>query len=194
MKKASAGLVLSALMLAGCVPSLNPLYTAEDLVFEPKLVGIWAEKEDSEERWTFEKSGDTAYRVVYEDEDKKRGVFEVHLLRLGENLYLDFFPDDEAMKNLDASDLYKFHWLPAHTFARVFRIEPELQMAFMNPDWLDKQLEADEKLIDHVRRGDNLVLTASTKALQEFVMKHADAAFGDDEPSKLRRIETPATE
>ena len=188
MKKTAAGLALAGLMLAGCVPSLNPLYTAEDLVFEPKLVGVWAEKEDSEERWTFEKAGETAYRVVYEDEDEKRGVFEVHLLRLGENLYLDFFPDDEAMKNLDGNDLYKFHWLPAHTFARVFRVEPELEMAFMNPDWLDKELEADAKLIDHVRRGDNLVLTASTKALQEFVREHADVAFGDKEPSKLRRI------
>ncbi|MCL4177552.1 MAG: hypothetical protein KJ072_07370 [Verrucomicrobia bacterium] len=193
MSMTAAGLALAGLMLAGCVPSLNPLYTDEDLVFEPKLVGVWAENAEAKERWTFEQAGEKAYRVIYE-EDGERGEFEVRLLRLGDQLYLDFFPNDEAMKSMERNDLYKYHWLPAHTFARVYQVEPELSMAFMNPDWLAKRLKAEPDAIAHVMRGDDaVVLTASTKALQAFVRKHADEAFGEGKPSdaadsKLRRI------
>jgi hypothetical protein len=187
--RSAAGLAMAGLMLVGCVQSLNPLYTEEDLVFEPKLVGVWAEEEESKDRWTFEKAGEKAYRLIYE-EDGEQGEFEVHLLRLGEQLYLDFFPDKEAIEKLDRNDFYKYHWLPAHTFARVYAIEPELKMAFMNPDWLNERLSENENLIAHVRRGENeVVLTASTEALQEFVRKHDSAAFGD--VSKLQRIGKP---
>jgi hypothetical protein len=188
MTKTAAGLGLAGLMLAGCVQSLNPLYTEGDLVFEPKLVGVWAEDADAKERWTFEQSGEKAYKVTYETEEK-RGVFEVHLLRLGEQLYLDFYPDKAAMEAMGENDLYKFHWLPVHTFARVYQVEPELSLAFMDPDWLSKKLEADAGAIAHVRRDDDqLILTASTPALQAFVKKYAGEAFGDEDPDKLQRI------
>jgi glutaredoxin-related protein len=60
----------------------------------------------------------------------------------------------------------------------------------MNPDWLNERLSENENLIAHVRRGENeVVLTASTKALQEFVRKHDSEAFGD--VSKLQRIGKP---
>jgi hypothetical protein len=193
MKKTSlslmaAGLATAGLMLVGCVHSLNPLFTNEDLTFEPKLLGLWSESDTAKERWTFEQAGDQAYKVTYQEDDKK-GVFDVHLLRLGQQLYLDFFPNEEAMKNMDGSDLYKYHWLPVHTFARVYQVEPELAMAFMDPDWLDKHLANNPDAIAHVRRGDDdLILTASTKALQEFVRKYSNEAFGDGEPDKLRKI------
>jgi hypothetical protein len=185
---AAAGLAVAGLMLVGCVHSLNPLYTEEDLVFEPKLVGVWADGEDSKERWTFERAGEKSYKVIYED-DGDRGEFVVHLLRLGEHLYLDFFPDKEKLEKSEGNDLYKFHWLPVHTFARIYQVEPELAMAFMDPDWLAKRVKEDAGAIAHVRRDDEqIILTASTKALQDFVRKHAGEAFGDGDPSKLRRI------
>ena len=70
MSMTAAGLALTGLMLAGCVPSLNPLYTEEDLIFEPKLVGVWAENAEAKERWTFEQAGEKDYRVI--DRKSKR--------------------------------------------------------------------------------------------------------------------------
>ncbi len=181
-----AGLAMTGLMWVGCVQSLNPLYTEADLVFEPKLAGVWMEREEGNERWTFELAGEKAYRLIYEEEGK-RGEFLVHLLRLGDQLFLDFYPDDEAMKAMDRNDFYKFHWLPVHTFARVDAIEPDLTMAFMDPDWVKKELEGNDQQIAHVDRGEQgMVITASTKELQEFVRKHVHEAFG--ESSKLKRI------
>jgi hypothetical protein len=53
--------------MAGCVPSLHPLFTEEDLVYDPALVGTWAEKE-GEDIWTFRKSGENAYDLIYTEE------------------------------------------------------------------------------------------------------------------------------
>ena len=183
--------LIVAMIVAGCVPSLNPLYTDKDVVFEPALVGVWAEKEDSEETWAFEKAGDKAYKLVYTEKGKK-GEFKVHLVKLGNTLFLDLYPDDTALKEIDRNDFYKSHLLLAHTFAKVTQIEPRLQMAFFNPDWLKKLLEKDPKAVRHEKIDeDRIVLTASTKELQGFVLEHANTkdAFGD-EPSNLKRIKS----
>lgn len=40
--------------LFGCIPSLNPLYTNDDLVTDDNLIGEWCENQ-SKETWTIEK-------------------------------------------------------------------------------------------------------------------------------------------
>jgi len=36
----------TCLSLSGCLPSLYPLYTEDDLIFSPELLGIWQEPDD----------------------------------------------------------------------------------------------------------------------------------------------------
>ena len=191
MKRIALLLTLAVtLMIAGCVPSLNPLYTEKDLLFDKALVGVWSDNDDSKETWAFERSGEKGYKLVY-SADGKAGEFEVYLLKLGETLFLDLYPDDAAFKEINRNDFYKSHFLPTHTFAKVTQIEPSLQMAFLNPDWLKEFLEQSPKAIGHEKTGDRIVLTASTKELQKFVLDHVSTknAFGD-EPSNLKRIKS----
>jgi hypothetical protein len=44
-------------LVAGCIPSLNPLYTDENIVFEPALVGVWKQPQGTA-RWEFTKLDD----------------------------------------------------------------------------------------------------------------------------------------
>ena len=47
------------LLMTACVPSLYPLYTERDQVFDPALVGVWVAVDDGHETiWTVTKSGD----------------------------------------------------------------------------------------------------------------------------------------
>lgn len=177
------------LVLAGCVPSLNPLYTEKDLIFDPALVGVWSEQDDSQETWAFEKTGEKQYKLVY-TEQGKAGEFEVHLLKLGNTLYLDFFPESDGLKDSKRNDFYLSHFVPGHMFAKVTQIEPTLRLAVMNPDWLKKLLEKNPKAIDHQGISDDrIVLTASTKDLQKLVTANANEAFGD--PTTLKRRAKP---
>ena len=36
--------LVGTLFLAGCIPTLNPVYTGDDLVFEPSVVGEWKQE------------------------------------------------------------------------------------------------------------------------------------------------------
>lgn len=163
--------------LSGCVPSLHPLYTDEDLIFDPALVGVWAE-EDSEETWSFTKGGEKQYGLVYTDRDGKEGGFVAHLLKVDGRMYLDLFPDEPDLKE---NDFYKAHLLPAHTFLRVAEIEPVLKMAALDPEWVDELLKKEPDAIKHERIEGRVVLTAQPKELQAFLAKHekTEDAFGD---------------
>src|SRR6266581_3062484 len=110
MKKTLLALVLVALCgVVGCIPtSINPLYTGQDLVFDPALLGVWRSEGDSKDTWAFEKTGDSEYKFVYTDDEGKTGQFEAHLLKLGHTRFLDLFPESPASREWTAAVTTKF--------------------------------------------------------------------------------------
>src|SRR5439155_7828150 len=102
MKKITLFALLgTGLLISGCFPtSINPLYTEQDLAFDPALAGVWhggdGDAAAAKERWAFEKAGDKNYKLTYTDKDGKAGQFDVHRLKVGETLFRDFFPGDRG--------------------------------------------------------------------------------------------------
>jgi hypothetical protein len=179
------------ILAVGCIRSLHPIYTEKDIVFEPSLIGQWAEEGD-DEIWAFSKGDENAYKFVYTDDKGKQGVFTAHLARIEGHLFLDFFPEEPEFEE---NAFYQFHLLPVHTFLHVKQIEPRLQMSFPDPDWLKELLEEDPGAIRHeVMEDDDAgpILTASTQELQAFWLKHltTEDAFGDY--SDMKRLEPGA--
>jgi hypothetical protein len=87
------------LLLGGCVPilSLHPLYTKEDVVLEKKLPGTWVDDANSPETtWEFTRidEPENAYRLIFTDEEGKKGSFVAHLLKLEGKLFLDIYPSE----------------------------------------------------------------------------------------------------
>ena len=166
--------------LVGCIPSLHPLYTENDLIFEPSLVGEWSGK-DSKETWTFTKNGDKEYKLLCVDKGGKKGEFIVYVLRVEGRLFVDFFPAESDLKE---NDFYKMHFMPVHTFMRIQQIEPTLQLAYLKPDWIKKLLQEDPGAIRHEKVGDTFVLTAQPKELQALLIKceKTAEAWGECDP------------
>lgn len=178
MRKLVSITLLGMLVLsAGCIRSLHPIYTDKDLVFEPSLIGQWAEDNDRE-MWAFSKKGSTEYNLVYTDDKGRQGAFSVHLLKIKGNLFLDFLPEEPDLKE---NAFYQAHLLPVHTFAHVKQIEPTLQMRFPDPEWLKKLVKEKPGAIRHERIEKEIILTAGTKELQAFWLRHleTEGAFGD---------------
>lgn len=188
----ATGALLTGLMV-GCVPSLNPLYTEKDLIYDPALVGTWIDADDGGATWTFQKAGDKAYHLVLKNKDGLQGEFKVHLTQLGKWRFLDMYPDAAAMEELKRDDFYKSHYIPAHTFYLVKQIEPTLQMASLEIDWLDNYLTTNTAAIGHTRVGNpgsddrRVLFTARTEELQKFMQKMAgtEGAFAD--PSTMKK-------
>lgn len=171
--------VVTALVLTACIPSINPFYTPKDVVFEPALFGEWTVK-DSEhqpERWTFERSDGKdnarAYDLTVIEGDGKQGQFHATLFKLKDHRFLDLIPADcEYATN--QCDLVAFSMFPGHLLIHVASVEPELRIALCDFDWLGKYLENHPRMLMHHKEDESILLTASTKQLQRFVLKHVE--------------------
>ncbi|MEZ6097739.1 MAG: hypothetical protein R3E01_02085 [Pirellulaceae bacterium] len=194
--------VIAAILLAGCVRSLHPIYTSSDVVFNKELIGTWKQS-DQETTWQFTESKDDerdrAFRLVVTDDKGRPGTFLAHLVKLDDELFLDLFPIAPQVAN---NGFYKFHFQRVHTFLRFGLGGQNLTLAPMNPDWLEKHLQEHPDALSHTNvtpsghvptgkeenAAERLLLTASTAQLQRFLRKYADTegAFGD--PIELKKI------
>ena len=165
-----AAFYMLAVMLGGCVPSLHPLFTDEEIVFDANLVGVWAEP-NSPNSWEFKPAANKKYDVIYTDE-KGKGKFDGRLGKIGKEMYLDLYPQD---MNVPGNDFYKWHLLGVHTFMEIELSKKGLELAFMAPDSLKELLKKEPNAIKHEEVDDRIVLTASTKELQAFVLKYSNS-------------------
>jgi len=181
-----SALVALALLASGCwTLSIDPLYTTNTLVLQDGLLGIWGDPEDSTSgTWTFlPVEEEKAYRLVIEEPDKPDGVFEVHLVRLGEYLFMDLFPEEPESDN----EFYVAHVIPAHSIWKISLQGHVLVVDVLDPEWLKKNIGDGKIDLKHLERSGTIVLTAPTAELQEFVQEYAEEAFTGDPLVMQRR-------
>jgi hypothetical protein len=174
---------LLAALLGGCVPimSLHPLYTEKDVVFEERLLGRWVDDPNSPETtWDFNRieEPNNAYNLLFSDEEGKKGSFVANLVKLQNRLFLDVYPSELPSKiedpNKSELPFNSFFLIPAHTFLKIDFNGAMLKMWITNDDDMKKLLEEEPNAVQHTFLDDRLILTASTKELQSFVVKYAD--------------------
>jgi hypothetical protein len=191
---------LLAGILGGCIPvmSLHPLCTEKDIAFDEKLLGTWVD-DSNETTWQFTDTNkpEKAYKLIFIDKEGQKGSFIALLLKLENRLFLDVYPDE---KPCDEKDPNKVEWLynalfliPAHTFIKINAVEPQLKLQLTDDEELKKLLEKDPNAVEHTLvYEDKLVLTASTKELQAFVLKYAGDSRLFTKESVLTRKKTKA--
>lgn len=184
----TAMLFLAAIVsMMACVPCLNPLFTEQELVLDETILGSWVDEDD--DSWVFEKSTGKSYILTYHPGEAgapqstvpgKPVRFEAHLVRLGDDLFLDLFPDSYPDSEALGNDLALVHLVPAHTFSRFWIDQDGIKLGMLDPEWLDKGLAAGEIEIAHKRGEEGVLLTAATSELQAFARTFADdeEAFG----------------
>lgn len=174
-------------LFAGCVvTSVYPFYTAKDVVFDPALLGAWAEAGSTNaanENWRFEKAAGQAYLLTVQDNDE-RTEFDTHLFKLKGRLFLDLYPRERPN-----------HSFPPHYLLKVTRLKPALELEALDYDWLKQLIEKEPQAIRHLvapkklgETGDgDLVLTADTAALQRFILRHEKTAGAFGKATVLHR-------
>lgn len=187
MKWALAVITMGALLVvSGCITlSLHQLYTDEDLIFEPQLIGLWATEEDSPEQFEFRRGDGPGYHLIHTDENGRKASFDVHLLRANDHLFMDLKPQEikEA-----GNELYLMHFFPMHSIIHVVQIEPTLILAPVDTEWLKGFLKDNPGQLKYeIYREfgtDIIILTAGPKELQGFFGHHAttEGAFLTDSP------------
>jgi hypothetical protein len=188
------------ILAVSCIPSLYPLYRDKDLLFDTRLLGLfntegnmigdiggdtwefdrldWQTENKSGNEWNQFRSGKTYKLIALEDE--KRAEFAVHLIKLGKNYYLDFFPVKYNIPHV----MLDMQLMPAHIFGKIEFVNNNIVMNWFDGDFLTNMIDSN-KIMD-----DNILLTANTEELQKFVRKYGDnpRAFLDQDPDTMYRI------
>ncbi|MDB6122703.1 MAG: hypothetical protein JWQ71_1696 [Pedosphaera sp.] len=178
-----------AIVMAGCVvTSIYPYYTSKDVTFNPALVGSWVEnpgETNNTEVWTFAKAGEDAYKFTL-TKSSETNEFSAHLFKLKDSLFIDFMP----MEKHD-------DFIPPHYLMSVAQIQPTFKASLMSYEWLGKLLEKDAHTIRYVMvpeesgntNKQRFVLSADTKELQKFVLKHLKTEGAFEKEIELQKLE-----
>jgi hypothetical protein len=146
--------------------SLHPLYTDEDVIFNPALVGSWGK---AGEGWIFRKAEDNVYSVTLLGISNSGDSLslEGRLIKLDGYLFMDVTSKESAVENVLA--------VPVHAFLRLSLEGDSLGIAYMDDSWLQDIIEQNKEQIKHeLVDGSGILLTASPKELQQLVLKYAE--------------------
>jgi hypothetical protein len=183
--KRTALLGVALLAVTGaCLPvSLSPLYTEDQLVELPEIVGTWRSSGNDSEQMVITPVEDRGYRVVFTEDDDEPMAFLVHFVRLDDTLYWDMTVSPDDLED----DMHGFHLLPVHSFAKVLLEGETLRLAQPDLDWMKKQVEEGRTPAHVVLPDDRFVLTAETAELQAFFREQAGGAEAWSSPDVFHR-------
>lgn len=172
-------------VLAGCEPqkSLFPLFTTEDKLFDEQLLGEWKIWSGTEL-----KPGDTPGLIVFSasdekytydvkvpdfDESKRTLCSEARLVKLGNDVFIDFGTPD-----VDKLPQIPYPTVEAHVFGKLTLQGDNARIDLLNDDWVKDAIKAG-KMPLAFRDASSPILSAETADLRKFALEHAEdqAAF-----------------
>ncbi len=190
-------LIIAGSLISSCtVLSFYPLYTEDELVRDDRIIGKWNSyqemgmiKDADTMVWKIsfnkfiqkdilgEKSTITNNKFTYTAEiylkskPNSKATFNLHLVKLNDDLYLDFYPKELNINN----PMVGAHLMDVHTFAKVY-IDETIKIQWFALEWLKKMFNENKIRIKHEKNNKSILLTAKPKALQKFIVK-----YGNDE-------------
>ena len=193
MKKVSIilGFAFLLIFLSSCLNTLHPIFTEKDLAYDPKLIGTWnTEKQGTKERVVIsnlatensvELPGNIStikqkgYFVTYHDEHGDTKQYIAFLARIGKHLYFDYYPaDKKGDRKLD--EFFGIHFVRMHTSYRVEILnDGSFELSKLDGSYVKSLIDEKKIRISHeTDADDNITITASTKELQQYLLKYGD--------------------
>ena len=170
------------------VKSIHPICSAQDSIMVPGLVGTWQDAK-GEMTVIVSKSTGNTYRVVYLDKDNP-SVFSGRVARFGGKMFMDIIPVSIGWNN----NLDNLSRLSAHMIFRLEQDRDRLSYSCLDINWMKQALTSGTIKVAHEARVDEnspnveLILTASTKDLGEFLSSVANNGNAFFKPVELMQV------
>ena len=193
---------LLLIFLSSCLTTLHPIFTEKDLAYDPKLIGVWNTENEGKKGKVIinnlatdnsvELPGNISaikqkgYFIIYQDENGKvSDQYIAFLARIGKHLYFDYFPTDKK-EDRKIDEFFGVHFVRMHTSYRVEILKDgSFELSQLDGSYVKSLIDEKKIRINHeTDADDNTVITASTKELQQYLLKYGD------EPSAYRSEKT----
>jgi hypothetical protein len=176
--------VCALLVCTSCVPSLNPIYTEQDLIFDSSLIGVWADKY-TDETWALAICDrQLEYILTHIDPSGKKGEFSARLVQVDDKTFFDIVPVNPGFKQ---NDFYQGHFFSTHTFAHIVKDGSSVRLSVLEPHWLKEAVAVNPDAIRHQKIRGEIVLTSSPKETQKFLLANLNNREAFSEPVELTR-------
>jgi len=171
--------LLGAVLLSGCVQSLNPFFTDDAKVAMPELNGRWILLDDNghpkpQRDWMFEDG-----KIMTYSEKGGSGVLAASWFKVGGQLYVDTTaasPEPETV-----SDWWVFHVMPVHILCKVERDDNRLVFMPLDAEWMKQAMSNGVVSLPRVegQEDDLLLFNAVSEQWMTFLKEQGtnDAAF-----------------
>jgi hypothetical protein len=166
-----------AIALTGCgdLPSVEPLATPENTIFDPALIGAWS---TGDAVIISQKDADQSYRISWiatDSQDAPRVVrMEGRLAQVGDRRILD----------LTSSNPGAFA-IQCHVFLLVTPVTGGLKVSFIDSKWIRGLVK---NSLESFTQGDHPVITAPSAKIAAFLLQFGFDARALDEPMMLRPL------
>lgn len=171
-------LLVWSIVSTACVPSVHPLYTGDDHIYDDSLVGAWVDTA-ADETWVFSKAEKGEYKLIQIAADGSMGEFTARLVRLGSETFVDMVPVK--------CGFLQNHFLATHTFVHLTKNGDKVHVSVLEPRWIKDVLADKPDLLRHERVNGEVILTASPKDMQEFLLANLKTRGAFTEPLALTR-------
>jgi hypothetical protein len=195
MKKVPIILAFTFLIifLSGCLNTLHPIFTEKDLAYDPKLIGIWnteyqqskgkaiisnlATENSVELPGSISAIKQKGYFITYQDEHGDTKQYIAFLARIGKHLYFDYYPADKK-EDQKLDEFFGIHFVKMHTSYRVEILQDgSFELSQLDGSYVKSLIDEKKIRISHeTDADDNVTITASTKELQQYLLKYGDEA------------------
>ena len=201
MKKIMVSLMLlsAILCLAGCLTTLHPIFTANDLVTDTRLIGNWENAKDKTKAvYRLPDANDInnlspelqieAAKIYMLDEKDEQGNLRstnyAFMVKLGKYYYMDYYPASEKERRL-SDHFFAAHYIPMHSIYRIqFNNDNSFNVQRLDGGYLEKLIKNKKIRIKHEGMEDgSIFITAPTQELQQYLIKYSDVseAYSDNE-------------
>ncbi len=196
-------MLLVTFIFSGCLTTLYPIFTENDIVFKPALLGKWKTKtKDSTDNYiaitalgienntslpgNISSIKNKGYLITALNKDgSAKTKFIAFLATIGDRLYFDYYPvETDDGKKIDA--FYRQNTVKMHTPYKVdLFANGGFQLSQLKADYLTNLIKEKKIRIKHetdVDNGEVSTITASTAELQQYIIKYGNdpAAYESD--------------
>ncbi|MCA9227255.1 MAG: hypothetical protein R3C99_22705 [Pirellulaceae bacterium] len=163
-------ILVAMIATSGCVQTFNPVYQADDLVYDASLVGSWRQAK-SMDVWELKPGVGKSYAVTFREAKGHSSEFVAHAAKVNDVTLLDLFPTTNAA---DASFAREFHQVPIHSIYLVKATSPNIVLAAIDHSWLEAQLNSGNSGLEFVTIKGRKIITSPTEKLQKFFSANSD--------------------
>jgi len=173
-----------AVVLTGCVLSVDPVVPEDEAAFDPRLLGRWEEVDGSDVA-VLSSADDETYAIEY-SEDKETSHFEARLGRLEDRLILDVWP---APSGDELPELYTGLLIPGHLLLVLDIGQEKIQVSGLDRDAFVEALGTGQVRLGHDSNDDQVILYGTTDELRAALGPYLSRPDALDDPSAWRRAE-----